>query len=290
MILLTSVKFVMSQVTVTGTVLSKDDKSPIPGVNVVEKGTDNGTITDYDGSFSIEVSDPNSILVFSYVGMVPKEYPLKGKTKIYILAKWECFKDFFDSQQINIYAKSGLINNPLGGQIEISSPELLVGTIKGLYSYQTNLKENEFHNGQIEFSHFISTCEFDLDFCWDYKQISHNNDLNFKVNSFETGLNIRELKLIIGYTYLDINQVEMTRSETLSGVLIGIGKSFNLPLHPFAVSKVSFYKHKVELQASIQGGYKWFNSFVNFYKLDSFNEFSIGCGIVFGYRLKRQRK
>ena len=40
---------------------------PIAGANVVEKGTTNGTITDMDGNFSLEVS-PNSILVVSYIG------------------------------------------------------------------------------------------------------------------------------------------------------------------------------------------------------------------------------
>lgn len=279
-----------SQITINGTVISKDDKSPIPGVNVVEKGTMNGTLTKEDGTFSIEVSDPNSILVFSFVGMITQEFPLNGQRQILVKTKWDCNKDFFDSQQIMIYAKSGLINNPLGGQVEIASPWVLGGVIKGFYSYQTNLDENEFQNGQIEFSHYISNCDFDMDFRWNYRQVSFDSDLNTKAYSFESDLNLRNIKLIAGYSHLDFNREKTTKSEILSGVLIGLGTYINIPLHPTAIVKISLYKDKVEYQASIQGGYKRFLCSVKFYKLNSFNELSVGIGTGLGYRLKRRRK
>ncbi|HEA21698.1 hypothetical protein LCGC14_0813200 [marine sediment metagenome] len=53
--------------TVTGTVTSADDGSPLPGVSVLVEGTTNGTQTDFDGNYSIEV-DEGEILVFSYIG------------------------------------------------------------------------------------------------------------------------------------------------------------------------------------------------------------------------------
>ncbi len=53
--------------TVTGTVTSADDGTPVPGVNILEKGTSNGTVSDADGKYSINVGD-NSTLVFSFVG------------------------------------------------------------------------------------------------------------------------------------------------------------------------------------------------------------------------------
>src|SRR5690606_702420 len=43
--------------TITGTVISFDDNSPLPGVNVVEKGTLNGTVTDIDGRYSLKVRE-----------------------------------------------------------------------------------------------------------------------------------------------------------------------------------------------------------------------------------------
>lgn len=50
---------------------------PLLGVNVVVKGTTNGTITDLDGKYSLEV-EPNSILVVSYIGYVSQQIPASG--------------------------------------------------------------------------------------------------------------------------------------------------------------------------------------------------------------------
>lgn len=62
-----------AQKKITGTVTSEDDKSTLPGVSVVVKGTTAGVATDIDGNYSISVPGEGSILVFSYVGMQTKE-------------------------------------------------------------------------------------------------------------------------------------------------------------------------------------------------------------------------
>lgn len=68
--------------TVTGTVVSNTDGIGIPGVNVVEKGTSNGVATDFDGNYSLNVSDDSSILIFSYLGFVTKEITVSGQTAV----------------------------------------------------------------------------------------------------------------------------------------------------------------------------------------------------------------
>jgi|SRR6185295_1975692 len=55
---------------VSGKVTSTTDGSPLPGVNVVLKGTSSGTITDSDGAFNMTVPGPDAELVFSFVGFV----------------------------------------------------------------------------------------------------------------------------------------------------------------------------------------------------------------------------
>lgn len=286
LIILTTGTACFSQVIISGTVIAKDDGLPLPGVSVIEKDTKNGAITNADGIFTIEVSAPNSILVFSFVGMRTKEVALKGQREILVEAKWDCNKDFFDSQQIMIYANSGVINNPLGGQIELASPWFLGGVIKGAYSFQTNLNENEFQRGHLELAHFISNCDFDIDFRWDYRQFSFDNKISARANSFETDLNIRNIRVIAGYSHLNFSETEKVGSDNLPGVLLGFGTYFNVPLYPTAITKVSLYKNKVEYQASIHGGHKRLLCFVKFYKVNSFNEISIGIGTRFGYRLK----
>ncbi|NIJ52900.1 SusC/RagA family TonB-linked outer membrane protein [Dyadobacter arcticus] len=57
---------------VSGTI-TDEKNGVIPGVNVLEKGTTNGVVSDTDGKFSINVKDGNSVLVFSFIGYVTKE-------------------------------------------------------------------------------------------------------------------------------------------------------------------------------------------------------------------------
>ncbi len=81
MLLFTSFSLLNAQVTVTGTVTSAEDGMPIPGVNIVEKGTAHGTITDASGSYSLEVPADAS-LVFSFIGMETMEQAVGGRTVI----------------------------------------------------------------------------------------------------------------------------------------------------------------------------------------------------------------
>jgi len=55
-----------AQQNVSGQVTS-DDGETLIGVSIIEDGTDNGTITDYDGKYELQVQ-PNAVLIFSYIG------------------------------------------------------------------------------------------------------------------------------------------------------------------------------------------------------------------------------
>jgi TonB-dependent starch-binding outer membrane protein SusC len=71
LLLWTSLLFAQ-EITVTGKVTNRNDNSPIPGVNVIEKGTTNGTITNFEGEFTIKVQQ-GVVLLFSSIGMKPIE-------------------------------------------------------------------------------------------------------------------------------------------------------------------------------------------------------------------------
>jgi len=58
---------------VTGTVVSAEDNSPLPGVYVVIKGRTSGTITDVDGNYTINVPGDDAVLVFSFIGYTTQE-------------------------------------------------------------------------------------------------------------------------------------------------------------------------------------------------------------------------
>lgn len=67
---------------VSGTVIGAEDGIPIPGVTIMEKGTNNGTATDFDGDYEITVSGSDAVLVFSFVGFETKEVTVGDNRKI----------------------------------------------------------------------------------------------------------------------------------------------------------------------------------------------------------------
>nr|WP_321413219.1 TonB-dependent receptor [uncultured Allomuricauda sp.] len=68
------------QVTITGTVVDNFG-TPLPGTNVIVKGTTNGTQTDFDGNYSI-TAPSDATLIFSYVGFKTMEIPVNGNSTI----------------------------------------------------------------------------------------------------------------------------------------------------------------------------------------------------------------
>ncbi|MFD2936862.1 SusC/RagA family TonB-linked outer membrane protein [Spirosoma flavum] len=68
--------------TITGRVLSSDDNSALPGVNVAVKGSTRGTTTDASGRYQIAIPDGQAILVFSSVGFISQEITAGNRSSI----------------------------------------------------------------------------------------------------------------------------------------------------------------------------------------------------------------
>ena len=68
--------------TVSGKVTSADDGAATPGVNVVFKGTTNGTTTDADGKYSLTVPEGLTTLTFSFIGLATQEVEIGDRTTI----------------------------------------------------------------------------------------------------------------------------------------------------------------------------------------------------------------
>ncbi len=67
---------------ISGRVMSTEDGTPIPGVNVVVKGTTNGTTTDANGNYTLSVPASGGTLVFSFIGLKTDEVAIGEKTVI----------------------------------------------------------------------------------------------------------------------------------------------------------------------------------------------------------------
>jgi hypothetical protein len=72
-----------AQITISGSVLSAGDAELLIGVNVIRKGTSEGTVTDVDGAFTMLVPS-DGILVFSYIGYQEQEVAVNGRTSLQI--------------------------------------------------------------------------------------------------------------------------------------------------------------------------------------------------------------
>jgi len=107
--------------TVKGKVVSAGDKESMIGVSVVEKGTSNGTITNIDGEFSINVP-ANATLVFSYVGYKSIEVPVNKKSTMVV--SMESDNELLDELVVVGY---GVVKKKLntGATIQVKGEDLL---------------------------------------------------------------------------------------------------------------------------------------------------------------------
>jgi TonB-linked SusC/RagA family outer membrane protein len=72
------------QKTISGSITDKDG-NPLPGATIVEVGTDNGTSSDFDGNYEINLPDGEQTLVFSYLGFKTQEVEINGRSNINVV-------------------------------------------------------------------------------------------------------------------------------------------------------------------------------------------------------------
>lgn len=72
----------MAQSTISGTVLEAGSNIPLPGANIVEKGTSNGVTSDFDGNFTIKTQESSGELVITFIGYTTKTISFSGDTTL----------------------------------------------------------------------------------------------------------------------------------------------------------------------------------------------------------------
>ena len=113
----------MQYVTINGKILS-DDGQPLPGVNVIEKGTNKGTITDANGNYVITVSSATAILVFSFVGFTTVEVPAGLQPEINLTLN----PDYLELEEIIVVGYGVQKKSDLTGAISTVSGDKLLET------------------------------------------------------------------------------------------------------------------------------------------------------------------
>lgn len=275
----------------SGVVKLKDDKYPLPGVIVLVKGTEIGTQTDFDGNFKIEVPDSLKILSFSYIGVKPLDYKLGTELFLEIELKEDCTICFLDAQQISIYAQSGVLDNPIGGEFNLSFPAIFgKPTVKSGVGYQTNLKENSLLDAYLNLEHLFYDCGFSFDLNSSFKSIAFKNNIDSKMYSIETSTNFKRVQAIVGYSNISFTNINKNKTVNSNGPLIGIGTRIGPPFYTTVFAKTSIYNSLSAYQAEIRSNYRGITGFIKYNRVGSFNEISLGVGIQFTYYLKKREK
>lgn len=290
-ILLTDIAF--SQITVTGIVIAEDENLVLPGVSITEKGTSNSTMTDMDGFYEITIGDSTSTLIFSYIGLITREIIFEGQSVINTTLKPFVIYEAWD-QKLRFFLKSGLIENPIGGQFEFAIPTFINAlSLYGGCSYLTNFKENEyfdaglrlngvrlFHNSEFYFGVGVES---------NYRYINSNNNSS-DVISFETlWWSSLPFDIIAGYSRINWDKA---RYDTRNGIIIGTEFWISKPIDIRIKGKTAFVKDLIEYQVEIRtifGKYGRFHSFLKYYNIDTYTELSIGIGVELTYYFKYQK-
>ncbi len=102
--------------------VNDDLGNPLPGANIVEKGTLNGTQSDFDGNFSITVADGNATLTISYIGFSTKDIPLEGQTVVSVVLQ----ENLAGLDEVVVTGYTAQSKRTITGAVEIIDSEELV--------------------------------------------------------------------------------------------------------------------------------------------------------------------
>lgn len=112
---------------ITGQVTDNQD-APLPGVNILVKGSSTGAVTDNAGSFSINAAD-NAVLVFSYIGSVSKEVPVNGQSALVV--KLEVEDKALSDVVVVGYGTQKKVN-VIGSVVTVSSKDITASPVSNI--------------------------------------------------------------------------------------------------------------------------------------------------------------
>ncbi len=102
---------------ITGTITSEDGE-PLPGVNIVIKGSTEGALTDVNGAYSIKVTEPKTVLVFSFVGYKSLEIAVGTQSVIDIVLSAE----MTDDRIVRVTGYTAQIVDNITGSVGVADP------------------------------------------------------------------------------------------------------------------------------------------------------------------------
>ena len=231
----------IAQITVTGKVISSEDQSPLPGINVIEKGTTNGTVSDIDGNFSIICTDENAIIQLSFIGLLNEEVEVTAgdlgiismSSDVAQLSQTICCMCVFYCQMTKIGYNTGLNYNKKGIRVSTMTPFIRGKSvfIRSDFTYRFDNENSSLLSIELARYELINIRSVGIDIMAGYSRIKlpdgNRPIITQKIVSPE--ISYRGYKLISGVIRQKIEEQEKSTQDY--GVVLGLSKRIASQLH-----------------------------------------------------------
>ncbi|HET9506278.1 MAG TPA: carboxypeptidase-like regulatory domain-containing protein [Hymenobacter sp.] len=286
-----------AQRVVRGVVQVASNKTALPGVVVLVKGTRTGASTDMQGSFQLASLRDTITLVFSSVGFERLEKKIiltqDTTTLLPIRLKEECSIDFFYHKHVELSLLSGVRYTPLGGRIQALYPYLIKtrhgqGHLRAEFSYQFGT-DNYQHNGTLALGNAFINCDNNVDITTSYQSVrlaaQKFSYTRYTIGATYTGKLVgREIPV-----YLAIGNLSYS-AEEVSATKIGVEAGFNYPFFIYlnsscarsmqlaAIGRIAYWQDYWQFRSGLEAQIKRFSAGVDFNKLGQYAEINTRVG------------
>lgn len=279
-----------AQHTIEGVVMSTDDSLGLPGVNVILDSV-NQTLTDINGKFTLTVEEIPTTLTFAYIGYLERTVNVTKSTDISVFLKPYVLRDYFGSQKIGLYLQSGLINNPIGGKVYLTTPYFLnTRLLKGSITYQANLNDNRVVNSSVSLDNILFSRYLVTSLSLEYLEVSLGESYNLINKSVEIDLRSGycPIDLSVGYSNLKITDDEAF--EQYNGVVIKASRYFHKIYKLDASTKFWIYKDLFGFEFQLDRSFNRLHLIANYQQLDMYKEVNFGVGYLITYEFSDPNK
>ncbi len=279
---------VFGQISVRGRIVDKQEGFEIPGANILEKGTKNGTVSDINGYFNLELAGKNPILEISFIGYKPQEIQIADTNFLLIKLKLDCLIDFFDYNDIGIGISCGALNSPLGGYGYLNFVIFKLIALHGGIDFQMDLSQNQKLEMNFGTLHLFADCGYDGDLNLNYRSIDKNDftfnsyEIEGRINSSYPRIFHNYSTLFLGYGLSDLSKPSAAYKNN-SGFLLGFGTRFGRPLNLNINLKTIYWMDFWEFLGEIKWQYKHLEFSINYNLIDSYDEINLKFGYILNY-------
>jgi len=272
-----------SQRSISGTVTDSYNE-PLIGANIFVKGTKIGSLTNIDGTYTVDVPDTTQFLIYTYVGFYEQSVMLKSSDTIDVtMEEGEIIDCYSISPHYTAAINTDLINAPYGARLHLPYFTIFKKTVNTEISFQTNLEENN----QLKIGLKYPAIYWNNDYYISLKGMFHSiRQQEMSVTNYRLTTTVDTEKLGT-WLCLEIGGIrtQINSPETLTthhGLSMGTGKYFiNRRLWVSAGTNYlkSFWIHNAKISYDL-GRYHFV---IDYTQMGDYNELSLGAGYKIYY-------